>query len=101
MKSIAFILSLFLIGLSLAPCSDAEVKAECEMQVTADHNDHEQHIDLCSPFCVCQCCHSHTTFPTQLFEVKNTHTVIVSVTNNYLSLVTDSHLEKLLRPPQI
>lgn len=84
----------------MAPCSDAEVKADCEMQVASDHSDHEQHVDLCSPFCVCQCCHSHTTFPTQLFETKGS-TIILSFTSIYIDLVMDSHLNRLLRPPQV
>jgi len=63
MKFLAFILSIYILTLNLAPCEDYtvlddEVKIEISQQSLGDHTD----LDLCSPFCQCHCCHIHATY---------------------------------------
>ncbi|WP_317172960.1 DUF6660 family protein [Constantimarinum furrinae] len=65
MKFTAFILSIYIFTLNLAPCEDNtvldnEVKTEIS-QSTGDNHNH-QNSDLCSPFCICQCCHINATY---------------------------------------
>ncbi len=65
MKFLVVILSVYFLALNLLPCQDepvAEDTARPELvQQQGDGHDHEQcDSDLCSPFCGCHCCHSHT-----------------------------------------
>ncbi|APG65916.1 MULTISPECIES: DUF6660 family protein [Tenacibaculum] len=60
MKYLAFILSIYILALNLAPCEDYaaldnEVQTEISQVTDSDHQ--HQDSDLCSPFCICQCCH--------------------------------------------
>ena len=64
MKFIAFLLSMYIFALNLAPCDDNvvpdnEVKTEISKSIGDDHQ--HQGLDLCSPFCICQCCHINAT----------------------------------------
>ena len=79
MKYIAFILSLYFLGLNFTPCNDevtviscSSIKSEVIAQIdseTSGHCDGEKE-DLCSPFCKCHCCHVHViNLLTECFEV--------------------------------
>lgn len=67
-KYIAFILSLYFLGLNFTPCNDEVATISCEnMNCETDaridseassYCDGEKE-DLCSPFCKCHCCHVH------------------------------------------
>ena len=61
MKSITFILALYLVSLAAFPCSDSKSCADEKKQgvaitVTGDHNHSGNEKDFCSPFCICSCC---------------------------------------------
>ncbi|WP_194526197.1 DUF6660 family protein [Zobellia roscoffensis] len=62
MKSLTLILSLYFLALNVMPCSDAEPVSGDEVAVISDSGDGHGHTDndLCSPFCQCHCCHTHT-----------------------------------------
>lgn len=65
MKHLAFILSIYIFALNLTPCadydvSDNDVKTEISQAMNNDHQ--HQDSDLCSPFCICQCCHISATY---------------------------------------
>ena len=59
MKIFAFLLSLFFMALTVVPCSDA-AKGLGEKVCLAENvhleQGQDQHADLCTPFCVCNCC---------------------------------------------
>ena len=59
MKFLAFSLSLFFMVLTMVPCSDA-AKGLGEKVCLAENvhleQGQDQHADLCTPFCVCNCC---------------------------------------------
>lgn len=64
MKVLAILLSFYIFGLNLAPCADNDVpNSEAQTEITESFdNDHQhQDSDLCSPFCICQCCHINAT----------------------------------------
>lgn len=91
MKIISYILSVYLLVLSLVPCSDSMVfiHSECEANTelvdsNKNHSDHE-HEDLCTPFCICACCGSVAAMPTILdyigiFTKISTPCIYISLT---------------------
>ncbi len=59
MKFLTYLFSLYILALSIMPCSD--LQNECsELNTKSSHNqkhDHQtDHEDSCSPFCTCSCC---------------------------------------------
>ncbi|SFR33962.1 hypothetical protein SAMN04490243_0758 [Robiginitalea myxolifaciens] len=63
MKFLAVILSFYFLALNFLPCSDdAPVNnfENTEVHVDFDHRQDHGNCELCSPFCHCHCCHSHT-----------------------------------------
>lgn len=59
MRVITFILALFLIAASIAPCLDVEAAFLSDIKtelVSSDANQHQAAGDVCSPFCTCSCC---------------------------------------------
>lgn len=77
MKSASIILSFILLVLSCLPCADADkdVIVDAAGKVVAHTDDHskELHTDLCSPFCICNCCGAQILnfTPTLVFEVAS------------------------------
>lgn len=63
-KLVSTILSVYFLVLTVMPCADAQLISIGEelssVHDEADHSghDHSSGEDLCSPFCVCQCCHT-------------------------------------------
>jgi hypothetical protein len=58
-KFFAFFLSLFFMVLTMVPCNDAAKglsEKVCQNQDLHLEQSQDQHADLCSPFCVCNCC---------------------------------------------
>lgn len=59
MKTGIFIFSIYLLALSLVPCSDAINECQnIDVEYSHDHeHDHDSdHDDHCTPFCSCSCC---------------------------------------------
>ncbi|MBY0426353.1 MAG: hypothetical protein K2Q22_12000 [Cytophagales bacterium] len=56
MRFFTIVLSFFVLMLSIAPCSDVENCNQEDVELTADHTDHQHEQDFCSPFCICACC---------------------------------------------
>ena len=59
MKSIAFIMSVYILSLNFMMCEDInEQDHKSKVAITdALQGDHgHSDSDLCSPFCICQCC---------------------------------------------
>jgi hypothetical protein len=69
MKLLTIIFSLYILGLSVITCADAEQVSEefIEYHQTNDDHDHNSEEDFCSPLCVCNCCRTNITI-TQLFS---------------------------------
>ena len=55
---LAFFLAVYVVALTLDPCADKEIS--CPGSHIESHGDDQdagdQHKDLCSPFCTCNCC---------------------------------------------
>lgn len=76
MKALSLFLCLYLMLLSVLPCSDVE---ECNESIqmsisqSIDHDNHSHEMELCSPFCICVCCGQFTNF-------TNTSTDLIQIT---------------------
>ena len=57
MKICAFILSIFIAGQALVPCSDGNTCDETS-EMTTQHDHSQDDGDGCTQFCVCSCCGS-------------------------------------------
>ncbi|MCF6307323.1 MAG: hypothetical protein L3J09_05135 [Flavobacteriaceae bacterium] len=61
-KILAFILSIYILALNFTPCEDSSVfdnSSNTELAQLQDFNHDHNALDLCSPFCHCQCCQVH------------------------------------------
>ncbi len=58
MKLISAIIAIYIIGLLLVPCCDVHAENDLDNPKIEIKDLHENHIDTCSPFCVCDCCQS-------------------------------------------
>lgn len=72
MRLFAFILSLYILALSLVPCSDnvAHFNDHIAVGQSTDHHDHDHSDhsnDTCTPFCSCACCGTIFTMPASQF----------------------------------
>jgi hypothetical protein len=102
MKYLAFILSVYLLVLNLVPCedyavADNEVNTEISQSIDVDHQ--HQGTDICSPFCICQCCHiSATHF--KIADLKLDITYISTQDFFYLNGLAQDFSFSVLQPPQ-
>ena len=109
MKISSVLLSLILLVLSCLPCADADkdIAYDNKGKLVADrHVDHskELHSDLCSPFCICNCC------GVQILSFTPTLTFIISgIPADYITKVeityepqfASAFYGSIWQPPQI
>ena len=66
LKSIGLILAIYILALNFAPCADndeAKDLATTSIELVDTDNNHEHSdLDLCSPFCQCNCCQIFVTY---------------------------------------
>jgi hypothetical protein len=103
MKHLAFILSIYIFGLNLAPCADYiptdNIDAETEISQAIDSDHQHQDSDLCSPFCICQCCHISATY-LQFADLKLDINIISTQDFLYLNGIEKDFTASILQPPQ-
>jgi hypothetical protein len=93
MRTVSFILTLFVLSLAVMPCTDTMIPthdhSETEVASHVDNNshDHGEEEDDCPPFCACQCCGIHVLGPNnslaELIESKANDTYIIHYSFNY------------------
>jgi len=96
-------LSIYIFALNLAPCEDYiahddEVKTVLSQLVGDDH--HHQGTDLCSPFCICQCCQiniTHFSIPSIKFNMA----AISTQDFFYLNGSEKDFSTSILQPPRV
>ena len=97
---------MFLI-LSCLPCADKEVNsyAHSATEFTSNHDNHshDKQIDLCSPFCTCNCCSAQvlTYFPVTAINFSVVATVIKAPLPTYKSIFASNFYGSIWQPPQI
>lgn len=103
MKYLAFILSIYILALNLVPCedyaiADNEVNIEISQNIDGDHQHHG--TDVCSPFCICQCCQISATH----FKIADIKLDITYLSNQdffYLNGLEKDFSLSVLQPPQV
>ncbi|WP_394340435.1 DUF6660 family protein [Marinoscillum furvescens] len=102
MKFLTIILSFFLLGLSLVPCADETEpdSVEISYEESGSDHDHNKSEDLCSPFCVCNCCHSHLIVQ-QIFISELGALIFPLKRSAYNAPITSGFIGSLLQPPQV
>lgn len=81
MRILSYILAIWVLFINVIPCLDSTDKdvlgEETHLYAEASHNHNSDGAenDLCSPFCVCNCCHSYSlvvAFKTSFTPVSET-----------------------------
>ena len=103
MKFLAFILSMYLFALNLAPCadyvaSDDDAKTEISQAIDSDHQHPDS--DLCSPFCICQCCHINATY-FKFVDLRFEFTYISTQDFLHLNGTEKDFTNSILQPPRV
>ncbi|WBL25305.1 DUF6660 family protein [Zunongwangia sp. HGR-M22] len=100
MKFIGIILAVLFLSLSFLPCSDVASDNEEHTHVVESHSDHDGAVDLCTPFCYCQCCHNHMmTYNLPNFEISNPS--VLSAHFGYLITTSSAFTDHFIPPPQV
>ncbi len=88
--------------MSFAPCADkAGVDStEISLEYSEFEQGHNDSADLCSPLCICHCCHSHLLVQ-ELLKDDLTHDFFSSETNLYSDPLKSGFLFSILQPPRI
>ena len=98
MKWTPFILFLYILALSVAPCTDGANDACKEKIEQHDHSEDED--DGCTPFCTCSCCGSLFTFAEAITNFKSS-TDISEKIDSYSSHYFGFYLEEIWHPPAV
>ncbi|PKB18014.1 DUF6660 family protein [Flavobacterium sp. 5] len=104
MKFIHLILSIYIIALSCLPCTDVEgnignkrALITTHEKATSGHQD-----DICSPFCICNCCHSFGFYKTADYLVSATIKINrESSKTEYSSVFLSNFYASIWQPPKI
>lgn len=102
-KFLTFILSMYILVLNFSFCEDNGVDdadAKIEISQNLDTNHVHSELDLCSPFCQCQCCHIYATFiGIQKFDIASA--TFSTEVIYYFDKLDDDITFSILRPPRI
>lgn len=104
------ILAVYMLALSLVPCSDGggglvtlvNHFSDVEHSIDADH-DHSNDCgdDLCSPFCICSCCSSALDIPIKLpFQLKSLPPKPIEKPSFFSSFIPTSFNHSIWQPPK-
>lgn len=108
MKLLTVILSFYIFALSTIPCVDIEHDSAAHAKVNhtseKEKHSHDKDSDLCSPFCICNCCGQQITltlvpsinynFQVQFEEIKTSNSI-------YTSAFNSTFYGSIWQPPQI
>ena len=103
MKSIAFILGLYLVALLVLPYSDMPIyEGNDTAEMSASHSSGD--IDLCNPLCICNCCQMVLSLPVSEETPLETLSPIIETKHliSYPYIIIDSsYLGNIWVPPKI
>lgn len=106
MKLLTIILSLYIFALSAIPCEDIEIDSAAHSTITKSeekNHSHDKDNDLCSPFCVCNCCGQQTLTSTQVitFDFPIQFEEIKTLDSIYTSALHSNFYGSIWQPPQL
>ncbi len=101
MRALSFILAIYILALNFVPCEDdnCAVDEKVCLEEIDIHDTEHAHVDLCSPFCECQCCHMHATYNTPSNTLIASLEISTEVFSHFDSLGND-FTTTLLQPPR-
>jgi hypothetical protein len=108
MRFFCFILSAYILLLSLVPCREMaeiaesfgqEISQQTQIQNPAQTDENGDH---CSPFCICSCCHFSTVFQFNTFSVtgKTTASAISRPDYSYQNPYSQTYQNPIWQPPK-
>lgn len=107
MKYLCQILAIIILTLSTEPCVDGNGDNTSSSAVTysqhkEDHSN-KKSKDLCSPFCICNCCGQNTLnySPTIVYDLQMTFEEIKTSNSVYASIFASNFYGSIWQPPQI
>jgi Family of unknown function (DUF6660) len=106
MRTVAKILSIMTIVLTLLPCSDgyAQYQNNNTIQIslntdnTQDH--HSDDSDLCTPFCTCVCCAS-LVYVVKSLDVSQPELINIDLNQYYTSNLISDFISSNFQPPKV
>jgi len=100
MKSLAFIISVYVLVLTAIPCADNHATETNIVSMELLEQDQNQHndVDLCSPFCFCNCCQTHSQ-PAR-YNTYQVNLVSSTIAMAYLYQNEINYTFSFWRPPQ-
>lgn len=101
MKIIAYILSIFILTLTLKPCSDG-FNEHVEVDKTELNHDHSKDKDdSCPSTCICDCCGASITYEEiKQFKINTTSKISTKVEIMYQSKYIFDFFSNIWQPPQ-
>lgn len=111
MKTIIHIFTIYVLALSLIPCSDGgngivEIlnhSLGLEHEHIVDHTQHSNSCgdDQCAPFCICTCCTSAVDFPSKnQFSVKLFSPTPEEKPSFYQNVIISAFTSTVWQPPK-
>lgn len=101
MKLLSIIFCVYILSLLAYPCQDEICVAHTShAEKSSPHNHHEKDCHTCSPFCVCNCCHTNTNVALNAVSI-NVELPLAFIINTYKeSPIKDISLS-IWQPPKI
>ncbi len=105
MRFLAFLFAMYVLALSAMPCNDLHdgrslTKNTTEVITGLPHDG--DHLDLCSPFCICSCCNTSIVFNFNIPSIKIPDILIEN--NKKSGILSSSFISsfygKIWQPPQ-
>lgn len=101
MKFIALILSVYVMVLTTLPCADVHAfdKNSATIELTVQSQHYSNDVDLCSPFCFCNCCQTLSqanTFYTLQIDILASNLIVPTIVQNEIKSAIS-----FWRPPKI
>jgi hypothetical protein len=101
LRVISFLLALYLVVISFAPCSDNHVLSEHEKDAVATtHSPCDNESDACSPFCICSCCQGFMMITFGLKNISSGFSKDISFSSFLIGKPT-AEFTDFWRPPQL
>ncbi|MGC4042045.1 MAG: hypothetical protein QM710_14975 [Flavobacterium sp.] len=107
MKLMCLLLSFYIFALAATPCVDIESESAAHKTVSCttekDNHSHDKNNDMCSPFCICNCCGQLTLtyVPTIIFDFQAPFTEIRTSNPIYASVFHSNFYGSIWQPPQL
>lgn len=97
---------MYFVLLAAMPCADRVSPNSApvvDLEINHDHESHSHELDLCSPFCICNCCGVHilNLKTVALFESLPMVTFIKSPISTYKEEFFSKFSHSIWQPPQL